>query len=97
MFACVYSVCRQRPCVGLIPRPRIPADCVWIKKLKKSAKVHKGCSATDRFIAYFYFHSYVDYVFFPARLENVRVDVLFYIYFVIFSIVLLFCLMLSPF
>jgi hypothetical protein len=26
MRVCVYSVCRQRPCNGLIPRPRSPAD-----------------------------------------------------------------------
>jgi hypothetical protein len=25
---CVYSVCRQRSCDGLIPRPRSPIDCV---------------------------------------------------------------------
>jgi hypothetical protein len=25
---CVYSVFRQRPCDGLIPRPRSPTDCV---------------------------------------------------------------------
>jgi hypothetical protein len=27
-IVCVYSVFRQRPCDGLIPRPRSPTDCV---------------------------------------------------------------------
>jgi hypothetical protein len=36
------SVCRQRPCDGLISSPRSPTDCVQIKKLKKAAKIHKG-------------------------------------------------------
>jgi hypothetical protein len=31
------SVCRQRPCGGLIPSPRSPTDSVYIKKLKKRA------------------------------------------------------------
>jgi hypothetical protein len=44
------SVCRLRPCVGLIPRPRSPTDCVRIKKLNKLAVVHKGCRAIDRVI-----------------------------------------------
>jgi hypothetical protein len=35
MSVCVHSVCWQRPCGGLIPRPRSPTDCVEIKKMKK--------------------------------------------------------------
>jgi hypothetical protein len=34
----VYSVCRQRLCQRLIPRPRSPTDGVQIKKLKKRPK-----------------------------------------------------------
>jgi hypothetical protein len=36
---CVYSVCRQRPCDGLIPRPRSSTDSVQIIKTEKAAKV----------------------------------------------------------
>jgi hypothetical protein len=39
MSMCVCSVlvlcCKLRPYDGLIPRPRSPTDCVWIKKLKR--------------------------------------------------------------
>jgi hypothetical protein len=40
MSVCSYSVfllfyvCKYRPSDGLIPCPRSPTDCVWIKKLK---------------------------------------------------------------
>jgi hypothetical protein len=32
----------NRPCDGLIPRPRSPADCLTIKKLKENKAFH-GC------------------------------------------------------
>jgi hypothetical protein len=35
------SVCRQRPCYGLIPRPRSPTNWYGIKKLKKRPKSNK--------------------------------------------------------
>jgi hypothetical protein len=36
-----YSVCRWRPCKGLIPRPRSPTDCIWDQETEKSAKAHQ--------------------------------------------------------
>jgi hypothetical protein len=35
------SVSRQRPCVGLIPRPRKPRDCVQDQVTKKPSKVRQ--------------------------------------------------------
>jgi hypothetical protein len=32
-----------------MPRPRNPTDCVYIKKLKRADKVHKGRKAIDRY------------------------------------------------
>jgi hypothetical protein len=40
---CLYCpVCRQRPCDGLIPRPRNPTDYVYSNKLKKRPRHNKG-------------------------------------------------------
>jgi hypothetical protein len=42
---CLYCpACRQRPCDGLIPRPRSPTVCVKkkITKLKKRPGLNKG-------------------------------------------------------
>jgi hypothetical protein len=56
MGVCVHlislcrSVYRQRPCDGLIPRPRIPTECVQITKLKSGQGPTKGCRAIDRYI-----------------------------------------------
>jgi hypothetical protein len=49
MDVCVYSVCRQRPCIGLIPRPRCPTKKIKkIKKMKKSGQGSTmGCGTTD--------------------------------------------------
>jgi hypothetical protein len=51
MDVCVLLFC---VCLGsglaIIPRPRSPTVCVWINKLKKLAKVHKGCRTIDRYL-----------------------------------------------
>jgi hypothetical protein len=47
MVSCFYSVCRWRPCNGLIPRPRTPTDFYRIKKLK-SGQCPEGCRAIER-------------------------------------------------
>jgi hypothetical protein len=31
-------VCRYRPCVGLIPKPRSPTKCLWIEKFIKEGQ-----------------------------------------------------------
>jgi hypothetical protein len=35
------SVCRKRPCDGLIPHPRSPADCVKDQEYEKAAKAQQ--------------------------------------------------------
>jgi hypothetical protein len=38
VYLCLFCLCcpvlTQRPCSGLIPRPRNPTDCVWLKNCK---------------------------------------------------------------
>jgi hypothetical protein len=31
VFLCCVVLCRQRPCVGLIPRPRSPTKCLMTR------------------------------------------------------------------
>jgi hypothetical protein len=49
-FCC--SVCRERPCDGLISRPRSPTDsyrlCIGLRNWKSGQGTTKGCIATDR-------------------------------------------------
>jgi hypothetical protein len=48
-----YSVCRQRPSNGLIPRLRSPTDCVWTKKLEKLPRSTRALKPLiDRKIVY---------------------------------------------
>jgi hypothetical protein len=42
---CVYSVCRQRPCDGLIPAQGVLPSEDTIKKLNKRPGPTKGCKA----------------------------------------------------
>jgi hypothetical protein len=41
------SVFRQRPCVGLIPRPRSPLDCLKLRNWKRGQGPTNGCRAID--------------------------------------------------
>jgi hypothetical protein len=59
VLCCRCPVGRQRPCVGLIPQPRSPTKCLWIKKSIKEGQgpIRTVEASWKKKICIIYYHS----------------------------------------